>query len=127
MCTPELGRRNVPADAETDPRGRLARMHRLWRRGTRRREPLHFLQGLRLAPDGPGSLWRHIRGAVVRNVISPEEGAELQRLYRELDAASKRAAVVLATKGMASPEFAEADKATGAVWRRIREILGDAD
>jgi hypothetical protein len=59
-----------------------------------------------------------------RNFISPEEGAELKRLYAEHSAASKNAGTILATEGMDSPRFAEADKAVGVIWRRIREILG---
>jgi hypothetical protein len=61
-----------------------------------------------------------------KTVITPEEGAELQRLYREHAAANEKAAAILAATGMGSTEFAEADKAAGAIWRRIREILGDA-
>jgi hypothetical protein len=63
----------------------------------------------------------------MRTVISPEEGNELKRLYREYSAVAERAAAILAAKGMDSPEFFEADKATGVLWRRIREILGTAD
>jgi hypothetical protein len=61
---------------------------------------------------------------MTRNIISPEEGAELQRLYAEYEVAVVRAGSVLRAKGMGSPEFLEADSATGALWRRIREILG---
>jgi hypothetical protein len=48
-----------------------------------------------------------------RTVISPEEGAELKRLYEEHTAGSMRAAGILRTHGRDSPEFAEADKAVG--------------
>ena len=65
--------------------------------------------------------------AFMRTIISPEEGNELKQLYTEHAAATARAAVILAAKGMDSPEFGEADKAAGLVWRRIREILGTAD
>jgi hypothetical protein len=63
---------------------------------------------------------------VTKTVVTPEEGAELQRLYREHAAATETAVAVLAARGMDSPEFAEADKAAGVIWRRMREILGDA-
>jgi hypothetical protein len=62
----------------------------------------------------------------MRNIISPEEGEELKRLYADYATATQRAAIVLAAKGMTSAEFAEADKAAGILYRRIREILGTA-
>lgn len=61
---------------------------------------------------------------MTKSIISPEEGDELKRLYKEHAKASEQAAVILAARGMDSREFFEADKATGALWRRIREILG---
>lgn len=64
---------------------------------------------------------------MVRTIITPTEHDELKRLYAEFAAATERAATVLATKGVESPEFAEADKAAGVLSRRIREILGTAD
>jgi hypothetical protein len=64
---------------------------------------------------------------MVPNVISPEEGAELKRLYADHAAASGRALAVLAREGMESPQFFEADKAVGVIWRKIREILGTAN
>jgi hypothetical protein len=64
-------------------------------------------------------------GSGVRTVISPEEGAELKRLYADYAISVNRAAVILASRGMDSPEFADADKASGVLWRRIREILGE--
>jgi hypothetical protein len=63
----------------------------------------------------------------MRNVISPEEDAELKRLHEAYFAASKWAYAILARDGMESPQFAEADAAVGAVWRRIRKIVGTAD
>jgi hypothetical protein len=63
---------------------------------------------------------------MVRNVIGPEEGAELKRLYEEYVAAINHAAGILRTEGMDSPRFLEADKAAGTLRRRIREILGTA-
>jgi hypothetical protein len=64
---------------------------------------------------------------MVRNVISPEEGAELKRLYADHAAASERARAILAREGMESSRFLAADKAVGAIWHKIREILGTAD
>jgi hypothetical protein len=57
--------------------------------------------------------------------LTPEKGAELQRLYNDLAAITEKIAAVLRDKGMASPEFEEADKAATDIWRRIREIRGD--
>lgn len=61
---------------------------------------------------------------MTRSIVSGEEGQELKRLYSEVATATARAGQILAEKGMGSPEFAEADKAVGVIWRRIREILG---
>ncbi len=62
-----------------------------------------------------------------QHTTGPEDGAELQRLYAEHAAATQRAFAVLASKGMEAPEFLEADRAVGDLWRRIRAILGTAD
>jgi hypothetical protein len=62
-----------------------------------------------------------------RRTISSEQGAEVNRLYAEYAAATRRAAAVLASKGMEAPEFLVADRAAGDLWRRIRVILGTAD
>ncbi len=62
---------------------------------------------------------------MARKIISPEEGAELKRLYAAHETAAAHAGAVLRQKGMDSPEFLEADRASGALWRRIREILGE--
>jgi hypothetical protein len=63
---------------------------------------------------------------MTRAVISPEEGAELQQPRLDHAAAVERTGAILAAKGMDSLEFAEADRAAGAISRRIREILGDS-
>lgn len=63
----------------------------------------------------------------MRTIISVEEGSELKRLYAEHAAATNQAAAILASRGMESPEFAEADKIVGILWRRIREIFGTAN
>ena len=60
-----------------------------------------------------------------RNAI--EEGEELKRLRAEHEAASMRAGAILQAKGMDSPEFAEAERATGVLYCRIREIMGTAN
>jgi hypothetical protein len=62
---------------------------------------------------------------MARTTLTTEEGAELKRLYEEHTAASNHAGTVLHTYGMASAEFAEADAATGVLWRRIRDLLGE--
>jgi hypothetical protein len=60
-----------------------------------------------------------------RSVISPEEGAEMERLKTELAILDQRILVILARKdGMNSPEFFDADKAKGSILRRMHEILG---
>ncbi|EME72033.1 hypothetical protein H261_00600 [Paramagnetospirillum caucaseum] len=64
---------------------------------------------------------------MTRTVISPEEGEVLRQLYAEYVAAVSQAGAVCIAKGMDSPEFQEADKAAGAIRRRIYEIRGDAD
>jgi hypothetical protein len=64
---------------------------------------------------------------MARVVITPKEGEELKRLYKEHAEAVAHAAEMLRVHGMESRRFIEADKAAGAKWRRIREILGDAD
>jgi hypothetical protein len=60
---------------------------------------------------------------------SPEEGAELQRLYAELPIASNRASSALRTNGQplegaALQRFLDEDAKVAAIVRRIREILG---
>ena len=62
---------------------------------------------------------------MTKTIITLGESAELQRLRLEHKAAVERTGAVLAAKGMDSPEFAGADRAAGAISRRIREILGD--
>lgn len=63
---------------------------------------------------------------MTKAVIPGEEGAELSRLYAEYEKAVRHGGAVLQKHGMTSPEFAAADSATNQLWRRIREILGDA-
>lgn len=57
-------------------------------------------------------------------VIRPEEGAELQRLYRDKEAAVQRCLAVLQTHAMESAEFFAAHETESAITRRIKEILG---
>jgi len=61
---------------------------------------------------------------MTRTTISPEEGKELARLLEEHAAALAHAGMILHTKGGDSLEFLEADKATSAIQRRIKEIRG---
>lgn len=60
----------------------------------------------------------------MEETISPADGAELTRLLAEHVKATLHGAEVLRKHGMESPEFREADKATGAIWARIRELQG---
>jgi hypothetical protein len=61
---------------------------------------------------------------MTRFVITPEEWEEMERLLEEHKTASLHGATVLRKYGMDSQEFRDADKATGALWGRIREIQG---
>jgi hypothetical protein len=63
-------------------------------------------------------------GGVAKNILTPEEGEELKRLYLEHSNNTARAGALLAAHGMDSVEFAEADKLSTQTWGRIREILG---
>ncbi len=64
---------------------------------------------------------------MTRNIINPEEGAELKRLYIEHATATSYAVAVLRDMGMNSPEFRAADEAVTKLWPRIRQILGNSD
>ena len=55
---------------------------------------------------------------------SVEKAEEYKRLSAEHAAAAAHAAQVLQQKGMSSPEFGEADAATGRLYEQIRELLG---
>ena len=63
---------------------------------------------------------------MARTIISPEEGAELKLLYQRHFDATKKAFSVLSFKGMGSEEFLAADRETGRLWKRIREICGES-
>jgi hypothetical protein len=56
------------------------------------------------------------------DIISPEEGVELKRLYSELEVATRTVNVVFMSKGMESEAFFKADQELGAIIRRIKEI-----
>jgi hypothetical protein len=62
--------------------------------------------------------------AKARAVITPEEGAELKRLYATLPVASRKAKVALLRGGMTSESFRKADQEVSGIVRRIKEILG---
>ena len=68
---------------------------------------------------------------MARSVISPEEGAELKRLYADLPEAYKRAAAALRTdppghvlEGEALKRFMAEEAKVAAIVRRIKEIQG---
>jgi hypothetical protein len=63
---------------------------------------------------------------MAKSVITPEEGAELERLRREYAAATQRAIMAIASQGMDSEAFVKADAEAGAAVKRIKEILGVA-
>jgi hypothetical protein len=65
-----------------------------------------------------------------RQVFTPEEGEELQRLQAEHASLTAQAQAAIARYGMDSPEFEALDRAAGERARRIKEIRGipaDAD
>lgn len=55
-----------------------------------------------------------------------EKAAEYERLFAQYVAASANAFEVLKAKGMQSPEFREADAATGKFWVKLRALQGKA-
>lgn len=61
---------------------------------------------------------------MAKNVISPEDGTELSRLYAEFEKAVQLAGAVLQTEGMESSAFFEADAKATEIWKQIRLILG---
>lgn len=58
------------------------------------------------------------------DIWSLEKAEDYQRLSAEHAEATMHAAKVLRQKGMDSPEFREADAATGRLYVQIRELLG---
>ena len=60
-------------------------------------------------------------------LLSPEEGADLKRLYADLAHASRRATAFLRASGMDSVEFLRADREVTRIVKRIKEIRGLAD
>jgi len=60
-------------------------------------------------------------------LLSPEEGADLKRLYADLAHASRRATAFLRASGMDSVEFLRADREVTRIVKRIKEIRGVAD
>jgi hypothetical protein len=61
---------------------------------------------------------------MARDIISPEEGVELDQLKARYLAATKQAMDALRVKGMDSDAFLKADGEAGAAMKRIKEILG---
>ena len=59
-----------------------------------------------------------------KDVISPEEGAELRELRETYVRATQQAADAIMEDGMSSDAFAKADAEVGKAVLRIRELLG---
>ncbi len=59
-----------------------------------------------------------------RTPLSPEEGEELKRLYKDLELATRRVNVVLRQSGMTSEAFASADREVTRIIQRIKKIHG---
>jgi hypothetical protein len=57
-------------------------------------------------------------------LLSPEEDAELKRLYADLAHASRRATVILRMSGLTSEAFLRADRDVARIVKRIKEIRG---
>ena len=57
-------------------------------------------------------------------LLSPEEDAELKRLYADLAHASRRGTVNLRMSGMTSEAFLRADREITRIAKRIKEIRG---
>lgn len=61
---------------------------------------------------------------MAKSVITPEEGAELERLKAVYLAATRRAMDAIRLQVMDSAAFAKADGEAGDAMRRMKEILG---
>jgi hypothetical protein len=59
-----------------------------------------------------------------RIVLSPEQSAELRRLYAELAIAARKANTILMMAGMDSEIFTKADGEVTRLIRRIKEVHG---
>lgn len=59
-------------------------------------------------------------------ILTPEEGEEYKRVYAEYEKATIYGGEVLRRYGMESREFREADARTTDLWRRLRELQGEA-
>jgi hypothetical protein len=57
-------------------------------------------------------------------LLSPEEDAEVRRLYADLAHASRRATAFLRTSGMTSAAFLRADREVTRIVKRIKEMRG---
>jgi hypothetical protein len=57
-------------------------------------------------------------------LLSPDEDAELKRLYADLAHASRRATVILRMSGLTSEAFLRADRDVTRIVKRIKEIRG---
>ena len=59
-----------------------------------------------------------------RTTFSAEEAAELRELRAAWEVATQRAGAIMASHGMDSPEFAEADRVAGEIASQIKKICG---
>jgi hypothetical protein len=65
------------------------------------------------------------RGSGMEKIFGPEEAAEYRRLSDRLPEAQMHAESIMQTYGVGSAEFIEAGSVTGAIIRRMRELMGD--
>jgi hypothetical protein len=69
-------------------------------------------------------LQRPYNWTMARAVITTEEGVELERLWQRYWSATRRAMAAIASYGMNSKAFADADAEAGVAIREIKRILG---
>lgn len=61
---------------------------------------------------------------MAKNLMTPEEGRELDKLEQERVAALERARLAILCEGMDSAAYLKADAEMGVIVRRQKEILG---
>lgn len=57
-------------------------------------------------------------------ILSGEKAEEYKRLYAQYATAMGHSAALLASRGIESPEFQQADAAAGVLWAKLRELQG---
>jgi hypothetical protein len=67
---------------------------------------------------------RNQRGQMAKDYLTPEEGAELERLRAAYSEATARAAAAIVAHSMSSAEFLSADAEAGRITRQIKTLLG---